>query len=160
MFEKFLGLPLHPLVVHAAVVFVPLLVIAGIGYASVPGLRRRLGWAALLLSVVAPAAALVAKKSGEKLQSALIAKHYGPEILAKVAEHQGYGNRTFWFTLGLGLSTGLLVLATSGHPRVADLPTWVRPLLAAGVVVFGVLSAVYVYLTGESGATAVWTGVL
>lgn len=161
MFEEILGLPLHPLVVHAAVVLVPLLVVAGAVYAFVPAARGRVGWPALLLAVAAPVAAFVATESGEELQEVLVAKKYPPEILGQVADHQAYGDRTFWFTLGLGVSTALLVAVTSGHPRVArlGLPPWVRLALGAGVAVFGVLSAVYVYLTGESGARAVWDGV-
>lgn len=160
MFEKFLGLPAHPLVIHAAVVFVPLLVIAGLVHAFVPRVRSRVGWAALLLAVVAPATAFVATQSGEELEKVLVAKNYPPQILGQVNEHQSYGNLTLWFTLGLGLSTALLVVATSTHPRVTRLPWWVPLASTAGIVVFGILSAVYIYLTGESGAEAVWTGVL
>ena len=160
MFSEFMGLPLHPLVVHAAVVLVPLLVLAGVAYAFVPGWRARVGWLALVLSVAAPLAALLAKQSGGELQDVLIAKNYPPQILDQVAAHAGYGDLTFWFTLGLGILTAALVLATGGHPRAAALPSWVRPALMAGVAVFAVLSGIYVFLTGDSGATAVWTGVL
>lgn len=161
MFEEFLGLPFHPLVVHTTVVFVPLLMIAGLVYAFVPRARGRIGWATLLLAVAAPAAAFVATQSGEALQEVLVAKNYPPQILAQVSEHQTYGKLTLWFTLGLAVSTALLVVAvTSRDPRVARLPPWVPLALSAGIVVFGLLSAVYVYLAGESGATAVWTGVL
>ncbi|HEX7743642.1 MAG TPA: DUF2231 domain-containing protein [Micromonosporaceae bacterium] len=160
MFEQFRGLPLHALVVHAAVVLVPLLVVAGLGYALVPRVRAWIGWAAALLAVAAPVAAFVAKQSGEDLQEVLVAKHYPPEILGQVAEHQRYGDLTMWFSFGLAVTTGLLLVVTSQNPRVARLPSWVRLALTAGVVVFGLLSAVYVALTGESGAKAVWTGVL
>jgi hypothetical protein len=160
LFSEFMGLPLHPLVVHTTVVLVPLLVLAGIAYAFVPRWRPRVGWLALALSVAAPIVAYVATQSGGALEEVLVAKNYPPEILDQVAQHQEYGDLTFWFTLGLALFTAALVLATGGHPRAAALPSWVRPALMAGVGVFGVLTAVYVYLTGESGSAAVWTGVL
>jgi uncharacterized membrane protein len=160
VFEEFLGLPAHPLVVHAAVVFVPLLVIAGLVHAFVPRVRGRVGWAALLLAVVAPATTFVATQSGEELEKVLAAKNYPPQILEQVAEHQSYGDLTLWFTLGLALSTAVLVVVTSAHPRVPRLPSWVPLASTGGIVVFGILSAVYIYLTGESGAEAVWTGVL
>ncbi|MEV4659723.1 DUF2231 domain-containing protein [Micromonospora sp. NPDC049301] len=159
MFEEFRGIPLHPLVVHAAVVFVPLLVLAAAVYAFVPRLRRWIGWAALLLAIAAPLATQLATQSGEALKETLTAKGYPPEILAQVAEHQRYGELTRSFTFGLGVSTLLLLLVTSGHPRVARLPSWVRLLLIAAIVVFGVLSAVYVVLAGDTGSRAVWTGV-
>ena len=41
VFATFGGLPLHPLIIHATVVFVPLLVLFAIGYAVVPRLRGR-----------------------------------------------------------------------------------------------------------------------
>jgi hypothetical protein len=160
LFSEFMGLPLHPLVVHAVVIFVPLLVLAGLAYAFVPRWRRQVGWLALVLSVAAPIVAFVARQSGGALEEVLVAKNYAPEILDQVAQHQEYGDLTFWFTLGLALFTAALVLATGGHPRAAALPWWIRPALMAGVGVFGVLSGVYVYLAGESGAEAVWTGVM
>lgn len=160
MFTEFMGLPLHPLVVHAAVIFVPLLVLAAVVYAFVPRTRPRVGWLALVLAVVAPATALVAKLSGEELRETFVAKNYSPQILDQVATHQGYGDLTFWFSLGLGLFTAALVVVTSRQPQTRILPSWVRLVLTAGVAVFGVLTAIYVYLTGDSGATAVWGGTL
>jgi len=41
VFEQLLGLPAHPLLLHATVVFVPLLALGTIAYAVVPRLRRR-----------------------------------------------------------------------------------------------------------------------
>jgi hypothetical protein len=160
LFEQFQGLPLHALVVHAAVALVPLLVIAGLAYALVPRVRSRIGWAVALLAVAAPVAAFVATQSGEELKEVLIAKGYPPETIALVTKHEGYGDLTMWFTLGLAVTSALLLVVTSENPRVARLPSWVWLPITAGVVVFGVLSAVYVYLTGDTGAEAVWTGVL
>ncbi len=59
MFDQINGLPVHALVVHAAVVFVPLLVLGAIAYAVVPRWRPRVGWAVVLLAIAAPAAVFV-----------------------------------------------------------------------------------------------------
>ncbi|HEX2356851.1 MAG TPA: hypothetical protein VHI50_10380, partial [Micromonosporaceae bacterium] len=67
MFEEILGVPAHPLLVHAAVVFVPLLIAAALAYALVPALRGRVGWAVALLAVAAPLAAWFATLSGNRL---------------------------------------------------------------------------------------------
>jgi uncharacterized membrane protein len=155
-----MGLPLHPLVVHAAVILVPLLLVAAVVYAFVPRWRLQIGWLTVVLAVAAPLAALLAKLSGSELHKTLIAKGYSSQILDQVAKHQSYGDRTFWFTLVLGLFTLALVVVTSRRRQTEVLPSWVRLALTAGVVVFGVLTGVYVFLTGESGASAVWTGVL
>ncbi|GAB3144135.1 hypothetical protein GCM10027290_21820 [Micromonospora sonneratiae] len=160
MFKEIMGLPAHPMLVHAAVVFVPLLVLLAIGFAVLPRLRSRLGWAAAILAVVAPASALFAKESGEELKKVLTEKGYPAEIINQVTEHQEYGDLMFWFALGLGVATGLMIFAASGHPRAQALPKWVNLVLAGIVVVLGVVTAVYTYLTGDTGAQAVWQGVL
>ncbi|MFI6760351.1 DUF2231 domain-containing protein [Micromonospora sp. NPDC050417] len=160
MFREIMGLPVHPLVVHAAVVFVPLLVLLAIGYGVLPRFRSKIGWAVAALAVAAPAATLVAKLSGKELLEVLRAKGYPPQILDQLAEHQGYGDLLFWFSLGLGVSAILLLLSTSAPARSRNLPGWLSGVLVSLVIVFGVLSAVYVYLTGDSGASVVWSGVL
>ncbi|MFK3984646.1 DUF2231 domain-containing protein [Micromonospora sp. NPDC050397] len=159
MFREIMGLPVHPLVVHAAVVFVPLLVLLAIGYGVLPRFRARIGWAVAALAVAAPAASLVAKLSGAELLEVLTAKGYPPPILEQLAEHQGYGDLLFWFTLGLGVTAGLMLWSTSARAS-GKVPSWLAPVFTGLVVVFGVLSAVYVFLTGDSGAQVVWTGVL
>ncbi|MET8370749.1 hypothetical protein ABZU42_13610, partial [Micromonospora profundi] len=65
MFEEFMGLPAHPLVLHAAVVFVPLLALLTVGYAFVPPIRPHTRWVLGLLAVGAPLSALLAKLSGD-----------------------------------------------------------------------------------------------
>ncbi|GAB3797695.1 DUF2231 domain-containing protein [Micromonospora zhanjiangensis] len=160
MFREVMGLPAHALVIHAAVVFVPLLAVLAIGYGVLPAWRGRLGWAAAILAVLAPVTVFVAKESGEELEHILAEKNYGAEILKQVEVHSGYADQLFWWTVGLAVATALLLFATSRHPRAAALPGWVGTVLTGLVVVLGVLAVIYVYLTGDSGAQAVWKGVV
>lgn len=160
MFKEIMGLPAHALLVHAAVVLVPLLVLISIAYAVLPRWRSRTGWAAALLAVAATVAAFVAKESGEALEEVFEAKGYPAEILAQIEQHGEYADVLFLVTVALAVVTGLLLLATSGHRRVATLPSWVALALSALVVVLGIVALVYVYLTGDTGAQAVWQGVL
>lgn len=157
MVEEIAGLPAHPLLVHAAVVFIPLLAVVGVVYALVPKVRARIGWAAVLLAVGAPLAALVARQSGQELEKRLVAANYGQEILAQVDDHQGYGDLTLWFSLGLGAATLLLVFVTSSRARRA--PSWLAWVLSAVVIVLAGFTGYYVYKTGDTGANAVWSGV-
>lgn len=157
MFEEILGLPAHPLLVHAAVVFVPLLALVAVVYALVPRLRGRIGWAAVLLALAAPGATFVSRESGQELEQRLIAANYSADILRQINDHQGYGDLLFWFTSGLGAGTLLLVFVTSGRART--LPKWIGWVLAAAVVVLAGFAGTYVYLTGDSGAEAVWSGI-
>ncbi len=159
MFDEFLGLPAHPLLVHAAVVFLPLLAAIAVGYAVVPRVRPRVGWAAVLLSVAAPGAAFLAVQSGKALERRLTAAGYPPEILDQVDTHQSYGDLAFWFSLGLGVATLALVALTTDGPRLPTAPRWVGLALSVVVIALAVATGVYVFLTGDSGASAVWQGV-
>lgn len=157
MFREFMGLPVHPLLIHAVVVFVPLLALVSLAYVALPRFRSRLDWAAVALAVGAPVSALFAKLSGEELKEVLVARNYPPEGIAKIEEHQGYGDLTLWWSLGLGVATVLLVVLTS---RRRTLPGWLKLALSGIVVVLGAISVYYVYLTGDTGAKTVWEGVL
>ncbi len=151
MFDQFNGLPLHPLVVHAAVVFVPLLVVTAILYGLVPQLRSRIGWVAVLLAVAAPAAALVAMLSGQAFKESRFAGQPA-EALQPIVTHEGYGELNFWFSLGLGVATGLLVAVTRRRsvPKVAEIG------LIVVVFVVAVVTGYFVFRTGDSGAQAVY----
>ena len=162
MFERISGLPAHALLLHAAVVFIPLLVLAALAFGLVPGLRGRVWWAAALLAVIAPVAAFAAKESGEALEGILRAKGYSAEILAQVATHADYGGLTFWLTVALGLLVLVHVYLAGSFPRVpapAGVPAAVSLVLGLVTAVVAVITAYYVYKTGDSGAKAVWTGV-
>ncbi|RIV30859.1 DUF2231 domain-containing protein [Micromonospora radicis] len=156
MFEKALGLPLHVLVVHAVVVFVPLLVLLALAYIALPRFRARLDWAVLLLAVIAPVTAWVGVESGEALQERQIARGFSGDILEKINEHAEYGEVLFRFTLGLAVAVILLLVATSGHPRAPKLPRWLPPVLSLVVLGLGVAALSYVWLTGHSGSEMVW----
>ncbi|MGH3648434.1 MAG: DUF2231 domain-containing protein, partial [Micromonosporaceae bacterium] len=64
-FEEILGLPAHPLLVHAAVVLVPMLVLVGVGYGLIPPLRRKLDLVLVGLALVAPGDVYLARESGQ-----------------------------------------------------------------------------------------------
>ena len=155
MFDQVNGLPVHALVIHAAVVFVPLLALGAIIYALVPRWRGKIGWAVGLLAIVAPVTALVSMLSGQELLDRLVAnglKGRGAEILN---DHMGYGRLTFWLTLALAVVTLVLLVITQRRPD-RPLPKVANTALAVVRVVLGLASGYYVFQTGDSGATAVW----
>lgn len=157
MFDKFMGLPMHPLLVHAVAVFVPLLVLAALAYAFIPPLRARVGWVAVLLAVAAPVSAFVTMKSGEALERRLIAKGYPPEGLRRISEHAEYGELTFWCSLGLALVTILLVAI--GRRQGGGLLFVLKLLLSVAIVGLSAAASVYVFLAGDTGARMLWGNV-
>ncbi|MFI5929574.1 DUF2231 domain-containing protein [Micromonospora sp. NPDC051543] len=160
MFEEFQGIPAHPLVLHAAVVFVPLLALLAIAYALVAPIRPHTRWVLALLAVGAPICALLAKLTGdaffERLRSA---NRVTPEFVPKLEAHQDFGDLTLYATIALGLVALALVRfvpprAAEGVPanRTVTLALQVLSVVAAAVAVY------YVVRTGDSGAKAVWEG--
>ena len=65
------GLPLHPLVVHSAVVLVPLVAFAALAMSYWPSFSRKYGGPVLILAVVAQLSLFLAKASGEPFQERL-----------------------------------------------------------------------------------------
>jgi hypothetical protein len=149
VFEELAGLPLHPLVVHAAVVFVPLLGLAAAGYALVPGLRTRLGWVVVTLAVVAPLAAATSVLSGNAFRERRTLPLEG--ILA---DHRDLGLATMWVTIALGVISLALVWArrSAGSPA----RSWLAGALTVLVVVAAAGALVLVVMTGDAGSRSHW----
>jgi hypothetical protein len=156
VFDQFNGLPMHVLLVHAAVVFVPLLGALAVVYALVPRFRSKVGWAAALLAVGAPAAALVAKLSGEALRDRLLDQGMTAQGLAPITTHQGYGTLTVWFSLALGVVTIVMIFLTRPGERSKPVPRVVDLGLSVVIVALAAVSGYYVFKTGDTGATSVW----
>jgi hypothetical protein len=151
------GLPLHPLVVHAAVVFTPLAVLAVVVFALWPRHRWLSRWPAVLLTLAAAGSVVVARLSGEALVEAR------PELARLVAEHQDRAGLLVPLTLvllalvavgawSLGGPSALASGAGARESRVVALDK----VLPALLVVVAVAVLVMVVLTGDSGSRAVW----
>jgi hypothetical protein len=146
--DTVLGLPLHPLVVHAVVVLVPLVSLGFLVLAVVPRWRGTYGPLLAVIATLAVAAVPVATASGENLEASLDA---GGEVAEKIAIHQDWGEWVIWAAVPLWAATVLLA-ALGRRDR--------RGPVVTVVVVLGSLAAlaalVLTVLTGHSGSTAVW----
>jgi len=151
MFAEIAGLPLHPLVVHAAVVLTPLLAVLAAAYALVPRTRPALTWALVGLSPVVPVSVLVARESGEELEESRFASA-GGRLGELIDEHEGFGTPLLLVTLALGAVSAALVHVTrrDRFGRTAE------SALSALTVVLAVAAIYYVVRSGHSGAAAVW----
>ena len=89
----------------------------------------------------------------------LATERYRDQTPQPVLDHQALGDRTFYFSLALGLVTLVLVLLTSerfgGSFR---LTRWLSVSLSGIVVVLALVATYYVVLTGDSGAKNTWGG--
>jgi hypothetical protein len=159
MFEQFLGLPAHPLLVHAAVIFGPLLMLFVLVYGLVPRLRARTGWVLVALAVVAPIALWASKLSGDAFRARLAARGVAAEMLARIDVHRELGEKAAYLGTLLGLlALGLVLITAAGRK---ELTGTVRILTYALIVVSIVVAGAtgyFVYEAGETGAQMVWTG--
>jgi uncharacterized membrane protein len=142
------GLPLHPLVVHAAVVFGPLAALGAIGYAVVPSWRDRLRWPVLVLVLVATAAIWTAYLTGVNFRASKDFFNQGP-LAAKIDRHAHLAGILRWVTTVFAIVT---VVAVWLHARVGA----VRVVLSVALVAAAVVTLVYTVLTGDAGAQSVW----
>jgi uncharacterized membrane protein len=149
------GLPVHPLVVHAVVVLLPLAVLGTIAVAVLPGLRARYGGLNALVAVVGTALCPVATSSGESLE-----RHVGDP-----GAHAHLGDQLVWFALPMTVLAIVLWWVQRGHREQAGEPARHpgRPQAVRGLgvvavlaVVAAVAAGVQVYRVGDSGAKAVW----
>ncbi|MFC5790203.1 hypothetical protein EDM22_16435 [Agromyces tardus] len=152
------GLPLHPLIVHAVVVLTPLTVLALLLGTFWPAARRRLGIVTPLGALVVLVLVPITVAAGQSLADAL-----GP--IPAVQTHRGFG------LLLLPWAIALFVVAAAQWAwyRYSDermrrrSPRAARAVvigLAAASVVVGLGTLVLLVLIGDSGARAVWGGLL
>ncbi|MEV8513231.1 hypothetical protein [Dactylosporangium sp. NPDC051484] len=159
MFDRVLGIPAHPLYIHAAVVLVPLLVLAAVLYAVWPASRRHIRWSLVVFALAAPGATFFAKESGEAFSAHRAFQ--APQMKALVAEHEDYADMLFRFVFLLAVVALVMVFmippAAGGRVRIKARSAAYWAVAGLAVVLSGV-SMYYCYRTGDSGAHMVWSG--
>ncbi|HEX2896199.1 MAG TPA: hypothetical protein VHO29_19505 [Marmoricola sp.] len=150
------GLPLHPLIIHAVVVLVPLGALSAIGFAVVPRWRWLLRWPTLVLAVAAVVLTRIAVVSGTRLKAD---RQLGGDL---VHRHQVWGHRleyavwvfavvaiVAWWVLPVVMPLVGRVDRPSPLPSAVAVVAVLLPVTAAVVLVFAVI-------TGDAGAQALW----
>ena len=66
VFDLALGLPLHPLVVHAAVILIPMAALAAIAAAIRPAISRKFGPVIIGIAVIGQLSSFLAKSTGQE----------------------------------------------------------------------------------------------
>lgn len=139
------GLPLHPLVIHAAVVFGPLAALCALGYALLDRWRDRLRWPMLGMALVAAGAIVAAYLTGRDLLESR------PALATKslVEIHEARAQLLLW----VGLAFGAVAVVTAWlHAREGA----VRVVLRVALAVTALALLVQVVRTGDAGSRAVW----
>lgn len=141
------GLPLHPLVVHAAVVLLPLSALAAILLIFVRQWRRHYAW----LPVAGAAAGTLAAAAS------VVTGNVFAESVGLPARHATLGAVLMWIGVAFSISA---VIWWFLQYRSRDEDVDPRPVLAVGIVtaVLAVITLVFTVLVGHSGAEAAWGG--
>ena len=138
------GLPLHPLIVHAVVVLVPLSALGALAVIASGRVRDRYGWLTVAFAAAAAVSAIVARLAGQALADSL-------GVQSLVVTHQTWGGLVPYPTVALAVALPAALLV-----RGRSAAGW---WTAAAVTVVGAPAGlVLVVLAGESGARAVWGG--
>ena len=147
---EIMGLPLHPLIVHAVVVLVPLAALGGIAISLWAAARKRYGSLTAAFAFAGAASTLVAQEAGEAL-AATFAQHS-----ALLEKHIAIGGQLLLWVILLFVGT----LAVMISQRLIDRqhPAGRLALLASRIltVITAVISLIQVVRIGHAGAAAVW----
>jgi hypothetical protein len=141
------GLPAHPLLVHAVVVLVPLTALGAVAVALRPGWSRVYAPLVAAGALAGAVAAQLALLAGEQLEHAI---NVTPSFAPVIEQHEQFGLYTVvatWPFAVLATAAAVLARRRSGPaPRVAA-------VLAAAS---GLIAVVCTVLAGHSGSVAVW----
>lgn len=148
--DSFNGLPLHVLVVHAAVIVTPLAALAALALVR-PSWRTRLRWPVAIALVVAWLLVWLARASGEALQIAIGDQlSANQSVVAALDAHITAADKLNYVLLALVVVAALFAWLLPKLPRAAG---------SVGAVVIAVLAVLVIGLavqTGEQGARTVW----
>lgn len=139
------GLPLHPLLVHGAVVLVPLVAIGALVMSYLPSFSRRHGKIILGLAIIAQISVFLAKISGEAFE----------DILNKsVEKHAELGEIAPFVTIPMVVLIYLRWRMDRAGSTFGSV--LIRRLTSVALVVASLTSMVFIFLVGHSGAESVW----
>lgn len=150
--KTFLGLPAHPLFVHAPLVLVPLVALAAVVLAVRPQWRRRGSAALAVAALVTMVATFLAMQSGEAFAPAV-------EDVVNIDTHKSLAETTR--LLVALFFVGSVVVAVLDRMRGDGRP-WADTAAQAVVAVTAVVAvagSVWMARTGHEGAKLVWDGV-
>jgi hypothetical protein len=144
-FGSVAGLPLHPLVIHASIVLIPLVAIGALIMSYLPSFSRRYGKMIFALAVVAQISLFLAKVTGQALE----------EILDKdMGNHAELGEIAPFVTVPMVALIYLRWRLDRSGATVGS--AWIRRLTSIALIIASLASIAVIVLVGHSGAESVW----
>jgi len=152
VFDTIAGLPLHPLVIHATEVIVPVAAIVVTVAALWPRFRRQAGYLPLALALASLALVPLSTQSGEALE-----ERVGESSL--IETHANLAEGLLPWVVGLVVVAAVLLWWNRNERQAAAAraPRWVAVGLAVAAVLATTGTTVQAIRVGHSGATAVWS---
>jgi hypothetical protein len=148
--DNLFGLPAHPLVVHAAVVLLPIAAITTVVVAAVPRWRRPYALLAFVVALAAAGAIWLAQESGESLEERVTET-------ALVERHTELAEQVLPWAIAVAVVAGAVLAADRYRSRLARIPTRVMTIgLVVAAVVTGGEATWSIAEVGHSGAKATW----
>ncbi len=142
------GIPVHPLVVHGAVVFAPLAGLLSLAY-LVPKWRDHLRWPVLAVSVAAALFVWLAAATGDSLASTVLSGNSNMAVVNAIHHHEDLAGK-------LQVSTWLLAAVSAGVWWFHKRPGRAHQVMTVVLPLAGIAAIVLCVLTGDAGAKAVW----
>ncbi len=161
------GIPAHPLFVHIPVVLLPLAAVLALVMLLKQAWFDRYKWTLLAITSVGALGAILAAGSGESLQEGVKKTGAARQVIREHAE-AGETARLFGVIFFAVIAAWILVpmylswragAAGSGTEAVVSprQPRWLRPVIAALVVLTAGAATITIIDAGHSGAKSVWT---
>lgn len=162
MFDTAFGLPVHVLVLHAAVIGVPVAALATIAVAVKRSWLPRFGWWVVGLDALVLVVVIVTRQSGQEFVERLF-----PDPATRsddVKTHVQRGEDMLWYAIALFVVALALMFVARQQERsevlTKPLPAVVLPAVAVLAVAAAVLAVIQVVRVGHSGSSAVWEDVV
>jgi 4-amino-4-deoxy-L-arabinose transferase-like glycosyltransferase len=149
------GVPTHPLVVHAAVVLIPLAAIALLGLGWKPSWRRDFSLVIALVAIAGAGAAILAAATGESLEAS-VRDAAGSRVNFGDHPEQGELARNVSILFAMAAAAFWAVEAFGQRLR---LQAWTPMAAYIGSSALGVVAIATIIIAGHSGAALVWKDV-
>jgi hypothetical protein len=155
------GLPTHVLLVHAAVIFVPIAAVAFIAIGWRKAWRERYGFVLAAMAVVGAGSAFFSQQTGESLQHTVrTAAQTAGAGRVSFGDHPEQGNSAMLFAFLFAVATVAVVWFDRRQRKARDggggLPIWAPNAVYAVALLPALLAIVTMVAAGHSGATLVW----